>query len=597
MTSSLKLKIYLFIINCILFGSVYGQQRFNNNLRSFNDLFMNPAKIMESHGASFYLNHRQQFWNMRQNSPSVTVVGFKTNLNTRYSQNLLYTQKNRSHKYNYAIGGYYLNSFTGGIYEQNEFCGQFGIQWKFGQNLEMPDYYNQLNFGITLKGMNNKYRGNSIYLYDKNDIAFSSVSLSDNYQVSIIPGFQYVNDVIHIDGFYSFGPKDQEFAGLSFMGSPELNGFFKETALRLNYFGNQNIQVALSKVHDLGSGLSNNIWSFNYGLNVIVGKKYSDNSSIVSNPGLFFGIIYKNIGKPSKRKPDFKKPMRKNIFKGAINLFDANFNTLYLGPSAEAGLVLSRNTVVCECDRMYDQFLLDEARNTENLGMLKNKETTFLKECNTIEYKSSYEKYSVQIHQIIANLEEDLKEKEIEKGAVYETTLFGTQEWHCENISFTEGITLVRSQAEWDKLSPKKPCYCYINFDEGNKSYGLLYNSKAFNSISNNSKLKNSGFRVAVKEDWDKLFRSAKQQYFVERLYNCDGLSKKGFNLKNSGFFDQEVWYKPEDGQTNFWLGEDDVYGFQCDSKGEIMLDEIAPDLLRERRNKSAFHIRIIKSK
>jgi uncharacterized protein (TIGR02145 family) len=270
---------------------------------------------------------------------------------------------------------------------------------------------------------------------------------------------------------------------------------------------------------------------------------------------------------------------------------------LYLGPSAEAGLVLSRNTVVCECDRIYDQFLLDEARNTENLGMLKNKETTFLKECNTIEYKSSYEKYSVQIHQIIANLEEDLKEKEIEKGAVYETTPFGTQEWHCENLSFTEGITLVSSQAEWDKLSPKKPCCCYINFDERNKSYGLLYNSKAFKSISNNTKLKNNGFRVAIKEDWNKLFQSAKKDYFVERLYNCDGLPKKGFNLKNSGYYDQQVWYKPEDGQTNFWISEDNVYGFQCDSKGEIMPDEIDPDLLRERTEKSAFHIRIIKSK
>ena len=195
----------------------------------------------------------------------------------------------------------------------------------------------------------------------------------------------------------------------------------------------------------------------------------------------------------------------------------------------------------------------------------------------------------------IANLEEELKEKVIEKGAVYETSLFGTQEWHCENISFTEGITLVSSQAEWDKLSPIKPCCCYINFDEGNKSYGLLYNSKAFKSISNNTKLKNNGFRVAVKEDWDKLFRNAKKDYFVERLYNCDGLSKKGFNLKNSGYFDQEVWYKPENGQTNFWISDYDVYGFQCDSKGEILPDEIDPDLLRERTEKSAFHIRIIK--
>ena len=186
-----------------------------------------------------------------------------------------------------------------------------------------------------------------------------------------------------------------------------------------------------------------------------------------------------------------------------------------------------------------------------------------------------------------------------DKDLEFSTCYLSNQEWHCENLAFTEGLTFVSSQSEWNRLSPKMPWYCYINFDKNNKSYGFLYNSIAFKSISNNSKLRNSGFRVAVKADWDKLFKNAKKDFIVESLYNCDGRSNSGFNLKNSGYYDQEVWYKPEpeDGQTNYWISEENVYGFQCASKGEIMPDEIDSDFLKERLDKSAFHIRIIKSK
>ena len=592
-------KFLLALVCCIFLNFAYGQQRFINNLRLFNDMMSNPAKIMENHGMSIYVSHRQQFWNMRENSPRVTVVGFKTNLKTYYSQNLLYTQKNRgiNNNYNYAIGGYYLNSFTGGVFDQNEFCGQFGIQWKFGQTLEDPTYFNQLNFGIAIKGISNQYRGNSIYLHDQIDPVFTSYAVSNQYAITAVPGVQFVSDVIQLDGFYTFGPKDQQFASLSFMGSPKLNGFFSQTALRINYFGNPNLQLGVSKIHDLGNRSSNHIWSLNYGMNVFMGKKFSTNSSVISNPGVFFGICFRNLGTPSKRSANWKNPMRQSVIKGAINLFDANFNTLALGPSAEAALMYNSNTVVCDCDRMYDQFLLPDAQKAENLLMLKDYETNYLRKCNVIAYASSYEKYRGQIRKIITDLEDDFKSNESNNGFEFKTSKIGNQEWHCENLVFTEGLAFVSSQAEWDKLSPKKPCYCYINFDQKNKSYGFLYNSKAFKSISNNSKLRNSGFKVAVKSDWDILFKYAKKEYIVSSLYNCDNRTTSGFNLKNSGYYDQEVWYKPEpeDGQTNYWISEENVYGFQCASKGEIMPDEIDSDFLKERLDKSAFHIRIIK--
>jgi uncharacterized protein (TIGR02145 family) len=589
------IKTFFTLIICFFaVGKGFSQQRFINNLRLWNDMMMNPAKIMENHGTSIYLSHRQQFWRLGIQSPNVTIIGGKTNVKTYYSQNLLLSQKNRGLNYNYAIGGYYIHSFTGGVYEQNEICGQFGIQWKINQTRENPSDYDQFNFGISIKGINNRYRGNTIYLYDEFDPVYSSAIASNNYAISVVPGIQYINDFIQLDGFYTFGQKDQEFASLTVMGSPELNGFLNKTALRVNYFGNPNCQISINKVHDLGYGISNQVWSLNYGANIFIGRKFSSNSSVISNPGLFLGIIYKNSGKPTKKNADYKTPMYQNIFSGVVNVVDANFNTISLGPSAEGGFMYSRNSSICECDRIYDRFLLPDAKKTENLSNLKSYESEFNRKCNNSDYGKGYNKYIVNIRKIITELEDEFKNK---KSLEFESCNINGQEWYCQDLSFTEGITFVSNQVDWDRLSPKQACYCYINFDERNKSYGLLYNSKAFKSISNNPLLKKSGFRVAEKQDWDKLFINAKKKGDVDRLYNCDGRNGNGFNLKPTGYFDQGEWYKPEAGQASYWVGEENVLVFLCESKGEIMEDNIEYDLdlLKERIEKSAFLIRIIK--
>ncbi len=53
----------------------------------------------------------------------------------------------------------------------------------------------------------------------------------------------------------------------------------------------------------------------------------------------------------------------------------------------------------------------------------------------------------------------------------------------------------------------------------------------------------------------------------------------------------------PETGQAYYWVSEENVYGFLCESKGEIMEDKLEYDyvLFKERIEKSAFLIRIIK--
>jgi uncharacterized protein (TIGR02145 family) len=187
--------------------------------------------------------------------------------------------------------------------------------------------------------------------------------------------------------------------------------------------------------------------------------------------------------------------------------------------------------------------------------------------------------------------------KKISQLLSFESCKVINQEWFCENLSYDCGgaLQFVSSQKEWDRLSPTQACYCYVNCDENNKSLGYLYNSRAFKLISNNQNIKKSGFRIASKSDWDKLFLDANKYGKIEEIYNCNGYStSNGFNLKGAGYF-EDYWYTPDMNICAYWIDEENVYSFSCDSKSEIMPIEISNEDLKNRIQKSAFMIRIIK--
>ena len=253
--------IWFLYIGLILTSRLYGQQRFLNNQRMWNDMMFNPAKIVETHGFSIYANHRQQYYSLGAQSPYLFIIGGKANLTTHYSQNMLYSQQKYKRNLNIALGGYYTNSFTGGVFDQNEICGQFGLQLKLNQKLVNPTDFDQLNFGISVKGLNNRYRGNSIFnLYDQNDPQFTGEQVTNKFAFSVMPGIQYINKSIALDAVFTFGPTDQQFGSITIMGSQKLDNFFNRLAFRVNYFGNPNCQIALNKIQEL----SNNKWEFIY---------------------------------------------------------------------------------------------------------------------------------------------------------------------------------------------------------------------------------------------------------------------------------------------------------------------------------------------
>jgi hypothetical protein len=585
----------VFVCSLLFCFAAYSQQRFLNNQRMWNDMMFNPAKIVQTHGYAMYANHRQQYYTLGSQSPYLFLIGGKANLPTPYSQNMLFSQARKKTVYNFAVGGYYVHSYTGGVYDQNEISGQFGFQVKLNQKLANPSQFDQFNLGLGVKGINNRYRGNSIYnLYDQNDPEFTSLQVSNKYAISVIPGIQYINSRIMLDALYTFGPKDQTFGSLTVMGGNGLNNYFSQLAFRVNYFGNPNCQVAINKIQGLGWGF-NNSWALNYGVNVFLGKKFVSSSSIATNPGVYVGLIYHNSGNALKNSSNKSKPEWTNNFSGSLNILDANLNTLPLGPSAELGLMYQRNSQVCECDRIYDKFTTIQ-NDVNSLSEMKALFSSFKSKCeNKSDYKKSYKNYSGGMSDEIMKIEEELNAN---KPLDINICQIGKQQWACENLSEYGkfGITLVSSEAEWAKVSSKKACCCYFEFNENNKGYGVFYNALALKNIMNQISSPDSKyheFRIADISDWEKVMNFSVKNKTVNNLYNCDGRSNSTLNLKPSGYFD-EVWYSPLDGFMGYWVGNNITMALDCNSKGEPMFDT-SFDGTDDRSIYGAYLIRLIK--
>ena len=583
------------VFTLLLCFAAYGQQRFLNNQRMWNDMMFNPAKIVQTHGYAIYANHRQQYYTLDSQSPYLFLIGGKANLPTpTYSQNMLFSQSRRKTVYNFAVGGYYIHSYTGGVYDQNEISGQFGFQVKLKQKLANPSQFDQFNIGLGVKGINNRYRGNSIYnLYDQNDPEFTSLQVSNKYAISVIPGIQYVNSTIMLDALYTFGPKDQTFGSLTIMGGNGLENYFSQLALRVNYFGNPNCQVSINKIQGLGWGF-NESWALNYGVNVFLGKKFVSSSSVATNPGIYIGLIYQNSGEAKKKSANYKDPERVNNFSGSLNILDANLNTLPLGPSAELGLMFQRNTQICECDRIYDKFKsIDE--NPSSLTELKSLWTEFKSKCDNYNYRTSFLKYNDGMKKTIDKIDSKINAQQQEGTNV---CTIEKQQWDRKNFEqFGKfGITLVNNEEDWIELSPKQACCCYYQFDEKNKNYGVFYNALALKKVMNAIKIENSDysdFRIANYKDWKTLMETSKQKKSIDNLYNCDRKSTSSLNLFPTGFYDSD-WLSADDGSMGYWVGENATVALDCNAKGELMLDELYSGT-DDRSIYGAYLIRLIK--
>jgi len=581
---------YLFSLQANLFG----QQYFLNNQRNWNDLMFNPAKIVETNGNTIYTSYRRQFVGLGVQSPYLTIIGGKTNLPVNYSLNMLQSEnRNKKQNYNLAVGTYYIHSNYGGVFDQNEICGQFAFQLKFDQNRFDPNDFNQFNLGIAVKGINMRYRGSGIALFDPIDPVFNQYQAENSFSIIITPGFHIVTRKVDLDALLNIGSPNQKFASFTLSGSGQLDNVMRLMSLRINYFNEENMQLSLNKIIDFKSVFQHN-WAINFGVNSTINSVNSD--KLLTNPGVYLGFIYRANSEAKKTKAEYKKPLKYSSFSGSLNLFDANINTISLGPSSEIGLLYSRNTKACECDQIYDVFLLTSKKLSDDskLTELKQLESNFTSKCNTREYQLCFVKYRDQMRNLIKTEEANIQEEE-EINLNFSTRRVLGQEWYCSNLDYYKGtgIRLITNQADWDRYSPTTPCCCYVGFDEKNKNKGLCYNKKAYLLLANSQELKNSKFRIATVNDWDILNENAKKSYFPEQLYNCDGKNPNGFNIQPSGYYEYD-WMYLDMAVSAYWVGESEVYWFDCNAKEGFMILDIDNEAIMERNDKSAFMIRLI---
>ena len=149
------------------------------------------------------------------------------------------------------------------------------------------------------------------------------------------------------------------------------------------------------------------------------------------------------------------------------------------------------------------------------------------------------------------------------------------------------GVQLITSEEDWLKYSPTKACCCYPEFDEKNKSLGLLYNYKAYQKVYIYLHNKNSGSTICSKTQWEDIFSKLKS--------NQSNFNKLKLNFY-PGFYD-EIWYTPKDNYAGYWVDENTLVSFSNDALAEPMIDEnVVNDGNSNRQSLIALAIRVTNS-
>jgi len=131
-------------------------------------------------------------------------------------------------------------------------------------------------------------------------------------------------------------------------------------------------------------------------------------------------------------------------------------------------------------------------------------------------------------------------------GNVYQTVMFGNQQWTVENLrttTFKDGapITKVTDRAVWSSTST--PAYCYINNTanaDSIKKFGAFYNWHAVDT----KRLAPKGWHVPTDSEW-----SVMETYLIIHGYNYDGTkSDTLFNKLGKSLAARTDWYNYNSG-------------------------------------------------
>jgi hypothetical protein len=273
----------------------------------------------------------------------------------------------------------------------------------------------------------------------------------------------------------------------------------------------------------------------------------------------------------------------------------------------EAGFQFNSKRQICDCDRLYDQFITaQESDNCDSLPSMKYYLKEFIGKCQKNSY-NDFIKTTSSSSNSTGNFSGKLKEMEEFMGKmnekckgkeelVIETVLVNGQNWaitdinqKMRNILFRE-IKFVTSEEEWITECASKPLCCYYDF-KSNDNGSLYFNSLALELIKKNQKLKEMGFSIPQFDEWRKLVDYFDRNPSLQNQHFNTGVIKSGsLNFNDGGFYD-EIW---EDNEENrlfmFWREDGNFIQMQL-NYGELSLS----DEVFSPGDNAAYMIRLIK--
>jgi uncharacterized protein (TIGR02145 family) len=186
--------------------------------------------------------------------------------------------------------------------------------------------------------------------------------------------------------------------------------------------------------------------------------------------------------------------------------------------------------------------------------------------------------------------------------------------WANQNLNIEMG-KLASTIDEWVELCASgQPAYCYIHFNQANKSKGLIYNKYA--AANFNQLIKSNRFRVATQDDWKQMLSVLDKQPFdakndVKATIKfkvicllgstgssgnaCNGINQNGFNYIHENYLDGgSKSFKSKDGEHGgYWIISNNNEVFPCVFSKSVFKLETS-DINSESANQYGFFIRVI---
>jgi hypothetical protein len=517
----------IFFVCLILFciGNALCQSTLLLASNTTNDQIINPSGFFFDKGFGAQLNYRNQivYKSGMSSSPYNGMIGLK------YVYKGKLDRKKALSKRFFPGAGIILNrNSSGSMFIQNDFGLQFGGRLDL-KKTGVNDYLaTALEFRLSsLYARYVNYQ--DLHLIDEGDPSFLFISGTTGAFPSVKLGVSINKTILSDKIFYS---------GLSYyqplgeQSLPILNSPILAASFRLSWYGlldyTTKSQMKKLQAYSMSSFSLPIVYYFSNQLQIAPYFERPLKLTPLISPGI-------------ERIPNtFRVGMgtRLNLMSPVSNLFNSIFITFkyeFGNSNYQNAFRQTRH----EAGVGYDQFLgplitttcgpnISYTFNTEKLSnecIFKEREFYRIRDedkniARAIQFYESefstmpcFESDPIKSVQWIADYLKLIQTKQSEEILL---TRINNVNWSAKNISLEKDnsgqpIKKAKNAQEWEELCSKgTPACCYYNFDETNKSFGLIYNVYAASRIAP------KGYRVSTPTDWKQIEQYAKDNWLTK---------------------------------------------------------------------------------